>query len=295
MTYSLTRRGLLLAAASVSTTATCTSWSADSRGTARVDERLAVLEVSSGGRLGVAALNTADGSQLNHRADERFPMCSTFKVLAASAILACSAHKDGLLQRRIPYAQSDLVAYSPVTQKHVGAGMTIAELCAAALQYSDNTAGNLLMRMLGGPAAVTAFARAIGDSQFRLDRWETELNTATPGDPRDTTTPASMVTSLQRLALGNALEPAQQDQLVTWMRGNTTGAARIRAGVPAGWLVGDKTGSGGYGTVNDIAVVWPPARPPIVVAVFLTQTQKDGRLGNDVLAAAAKISMQVAN
>src|SRR6185369_17244884 len=149
MTYSLTRRGLLLAAASVSTTATCTSWSADSRGTARVDERLAVLEVSSGGRLGVAALNTADGSQLNHRADERFPMCSTFKVLAASAILACSAHKDGLLQRRIPYAQSDLVAYSPVTQKHVGAGMTIAELCAAALQYSDNTAGNLLMRMLG--------------------------------------------------------------------------------------------------------------------------------------------------
>lgn len=291
MSFSPSRRCLLVAAGSLPFTAACTA--THRREAASIPERLAALEASSGGRLGVAALNTADGSQWGHRADERFAMCSTFKVIAASAILARSAHEDGLLQRRIAFAQRDLVAYSPVTQQHAGvAGMTIAQLCAAALQYSDNTAGNLLVKIVGGPWSVTAFARAIGDRQFRLDRWETELNSAIPGDPRDTTTPAAMATSLQRLALGTALAPAQRETLIGWMGGNTTGAERIRAGVPVGWYVADKTGGGDYGTANDVAVLWPLDQPPIVLAVFHTQAAQDAKPRNDVLAAAAQIVAQ---
>ena len=167
------------------------------------------------------------------------------------------------MQQRIKYQQRDLVTYSPITEQHVKDGMTVAALCAAAMQYSDNTASNLLMKILGGPEAVTAFARSIGDRQFRLDRWETALNSSIPGDRRDTSTPNAMGQSLQRLALGNALEPHLQAQLQAWLRGNTTGAARIRAGVPADWQVGDKTGTGDYGTANDIAVLWPPRRSPV--------------------------------
>lgn len=150
----------------------------------------------TGGRLGVAALNPADGTQIRHRANERFPMCSTFKVILAAAILDRSAHDAERLERRVRYSKVDLVTYSPVTAKHVAAGLTVAELCAAALRFSDNTAANLLMRLLGGPTAVTAYARAIGDDKFRLDRWETALNAAIPGDRRDTTTPAAMAQSL---------------------------------------------------------------------------------------------------
>lgn len=255
-------------------------------------DRLAALESAAGGWLGVAALNTTNGAQISHRANERFPFCSTFKVLAASAILKRSAAENGLLQRRIAYTKAELVAYSPITEKHVGDGLTVAELCAAALQYSDNTAANLLMKLLGGPAAVTAFARSIGDDQFRLDRWETELNTAIPGDPRDTSTPAAMAASLQRLALGNALGGAERERLVAWMRGNTTGATRIRAGVPADWQVADKTGSGDYGTANDVGVAWPPGKPPIVLAIYFTQRDKDAPYRNDVLASAARIAAE---
>jgi beta-lactamase class A len=201
MTHSPARRALLAAAASVPFASACTSWPADQSAASQ----LKALEAASNGRLGVAALNTGDGAIVNYRADERFPFCSTFKVLLASAILTRSAHEDGLLDQRIRYTQSDLVNYSPVSEKHVADGMTVAELCAAAIQYSDNSAANLLIRLLGGPPAVTAFARSIGDDEFRLDRMETELNTAIPGDLRDTTTPAAMARSLQRLALGNAL------------------------------------------------------------------------------------------
>jgi beta-lactamase class A len=156
--------------------------------------QLARLEAEAGGRLGVAAFNTADGRQLLHRADERFPMCSTFKMMASAAVLA---KEPALLKKRIQYDKSDLVPNSPVSGKHVADGMTMAELCEAAIQYSDNAAANLLMKQIGGPAAVTAYARSIGDTEFRLDRWETELNTAIPGDPRDTTTPGAMARSLQ--------------------------------------------------------------------------------------------------
>ncbi|MRW90545.1 class A beta-lactamase [Duganella sp. FT80W] len=251
--------------------------------------QLARLEQESGGRLGVAALNTADGRQVLHRGDDRFPFCSTFKMMLAAAVLA---REPSLLKRRIQYEKSDLVPHSPVTGKHVADGMTVAELCEATLQYSDNAAANLLMKQIGGPAAVTAFARSIGDNEFRQERWETELNSALPGDTRDTTTPLAMARSLQKLVLGEALPQASRRQLKDWMVGNTTGNARIRAGVPAGCLVADKTGAGDYGTVNDIAVIWPPGRAPIVLAVYLTQPGKDDKGRGDIHAEVAKVVIE---
>jgi len=250
---------------------------------------LAKLEASSGGRLGLAAIDTGSDARLAHRADERFAVCSTFKVIAASATLKRSESEPELLERRVMYAEQDLVNYSPITKPHVASGMTVAELCAAAIDYSDNTAGNLLMKILGGPQAVTAFARSIGNDTFRLDRWETELNTAIPGDLRDTSTPASMAHSLRQLALGDALAPRQREQLQAWLRANTTGGKRIRAGVPADWQVGDKTGTGDYGTTNDIGVVWRPSGAPLVIAIYFTQQRQDASPRDDVLATAARI------
>ncbi len=289
MNYSRKRRIFLLAAVSVPIATVCTSWVTKGDATFSVRAQLAKLERTLEGRLGVFALNTANGVQLSYHANEHFPMCSTFKVLLASAILKRSTQIDGLMQQRIKYQQSDLVTYSPITEQHVEDGMTVAALCAAAMQYSDNTASNLLMKILGGPGAVTAFARSIGDRQFRLDRWETALNSAIPGDRRDTSTPNAMGHSLQRLVLGDALEPPLQVQLQAWLRGNTTGAARIRSGVPADWQVGDKTGTGDYGTANDVAVLWSPQRAPVVVAIYTTQGEKDAKARNDIVASAARI------
>ncbi|MFC0170034.1 class A beta-lactamase [Pseudoduganella danionis] len=249
---------------------------------------LARLESESGGRLGVFALNTADGQHVQHRADERFPFCSTFKMMLAGAVLA---RGPALLAQRIPYGSADLLPHSPITGKHVGRGMTVAALCAATIQYSDNAAANLLIARLGGVAAVTAFARSIGDQAFRLDRLETELNTALPGDLRDTTTPAAMAESLNRLVLGNALTTAARKQLKDWLLGNTTGDTRIRAGVPSGWLVADKTGTGDYGSTNDIGVIWPPGKEPIVLAVYFTQPGKDDKARNEVIAEATRIAL----
>nr|WP_315250372.1 class A beta-lactamase [uncultured Duganella sp.] len=246
---------------------------------------LARFEKESGGRLGVAALNSADGRQILHRSDERFPVCSTFKMMLAAAVLA---REPALLKQRVRYDRSDLVPHSPVTGKRVAEGMTVAELCEATLQYSDNAAANLLMKQIGGPAAVTAYARSIGDHEFRLDRWETELNTALPGDARDTTTPLAMARSLQKLVLGESLPVASRRLLKEWMIGNTTGATRIRAGVPAGWIVADKTGAGDYGTVNDIALIWPPGKAPIVLSVYLTQPDRDGKYRAEIHGEVAK-------
>jgi beta-lactamase class A len=236
-------------------------------------------------------IDTGTGRRIQHRADERFAFCSTFKVLAASAVLRQSVTEPGLLQRRVRYARSDLVTYSPITEKHVNDGMTLGELCAAALQYSDNTAGNLLARQAGGLEAVTAFARTLGDQTFRMDRWETALNTAVPGDPRDTCTPGDMARSLQRLMLDNGLPQAQRSQLEAWMRDNTTGGQRIRAAA-GNWVVADKTGSGDYGTTNDLGVVWPGNRPPLVLAIYYTQDRQDATMRNEVVASAARIAIR---
>jgi beta-lactamase class A len=281
MSFSAQRRSLILAAMSAPLAGCAFATPRDDTFAAAMGK----IESVSGGRLGVAAFDLGRKVQLAYRGNERFPMCSTFKVLASSSILT---REPALLTTRIRYTKEDLVAYSPITEKHVADGMTNAELCAAALRYSDNTAANLLLKQIGGPAGLTAYARKLGDEVFRLDRWETELNTAIPGDPRDTTSPVAMMRTLQKLALGDGLPPAQRQMLVDWMLGNTTGDTRVRAGVPADWKVADKTGSGSYGTTNTVAVVWPPGKEPIVIAVFFTQPGKQADTRSDMVAAAAR-------
>lgn len=250
---------------------------------------LARIEAGSGGRLGVAILDTATGARSGHRADERFPMCSTFKLLATGAVLARVDAGRERLDRRIRFAAADLVAYSPVTQQHAdGEGMTLAEICEAALTYSDNTAANLLLAALGGPSTITAFARTLGDRVTRLDRIEPALNEAIPGDPRDVTTPGAMLADLRRLAVGDVLSAASRGQFIRWLMANKTGDERLRAGLPAGWRVGDKTGSGDHGSTNDVALIWPPDRAPILVSVYLTETKAPSDRRNATLAAVGR-------
>jgi beta-lactamase class A len=247
------------------------------------------IELESGGRLGVAVLDTGSGARVDHRGDERFPMCSTFKLLGAAAVLKRVDGGKEKLDRRIVFSAKDIVANSPITEKHVGGdGMTLAEICEAAMTVSDNTGGNLILASLGGPKGITDFARLLGDSMTRLDRFETELNEALPSDPRDTTTPPAMLGNVQKLVLGDALSAASKEQLTKWLLANKTGDTRVRAGLPAGWRTGDKTGSGDRGTTNDIGVLWPPNGAPIVVTIYLTGTQASAEKRNATLAAVGR-------
>ena len=248
------------------------------------------LEGESGGRLGVCVLETATGVRHAHRGDERFPMCSTFKVLAAAATLARVDAGKEQLTRRITFTASALMTYSPVTEKRVGGdGMTVAELCEAAMTWSDNTAANLLLAGLGGPSGVTDYARGLGDQDTRLDRNEPSLNEALPEDPRDTTTPNAMASTLQKLILGTtALSAASREQLTAWMVANKTGDTRLRAGFARDWRVGDKTGTGERGTSNDVAVVWPANNAPIVMAVYLTGATVSAAQQNATIASVAR-------
>jgi beta-lactamase class A len=216
-------------------------------------------------------------------------MCSTFKVLACGAVLArVDAGRDDL-NRRIRFEAKDVVTYSPVTKDRAGGdGMTLAELCEAGMTQSDNTAANLILASVGGPAEVTAYARSIGDPVTRLDRTETSLNEATPNDPRDTTTPDAMAADLRTLIVGNGLSRRSRNQLTAWMVANRTGDAKLRAGVPKDWRVGDKTGSGGYGSTNDVAVLWPPGREPLIVCVYLTNTKATFEACNATIAAVGR-------
>ncbi|MBC0856513.1 class A beta-lactamase [Pantoea stewartii] len=254
-----------------------------------IQEKLTALEKKSNGRLGVVLINTADNSQIVYRGLERFPMCSTSKVMAVASLLKKSEEKRGVLNEKIKIKKKDLVNYNPITEKHLTDGMTLSELSAAALQYSDNTAMNKILLYIGGPAKVTQFARSINDRTYRLDRNEPTLNTAIPGDLRDTTSPEAMAKSLSRLTIGNALGEKQRAQLIEWMKGNTTGNASIRAGLPKDWTVGDKTGSGDYGTTNDIAIIWPKNHAPLILVTYFTQFDKGATGKKDVLASAAKI------
>jgi beta-lactamase class A len=250
---------------------------------------LADLEARFGGRIGVCGLDTGSGAAVTHRADERFPLCSTFKALAAAAILRLRLTQPGLLDRLVRYDRSRLLPNSPVTERHVADGMTVAALCEAAIRYSDNAAANELLRILGGPGAVTAFVRTLGDPVTRLDRWEIELNVVPPGEERDTTTPARMAADLRALVLGDALDPPGRELLTGWLVGNTTGNDKIRAGVPAGWRVGDKTGGGPRGEVNDVAVAWPPGRAPLVLAVYTVPADPRATPNAAVLASVAAV------
>jgi beta-lactamase class A len=254
-----------------------------------VDELKRLENESGGGRLGVTLLDTGTGQRVGQRMDERFPMCSTFKVLASGAVLqGVDAGKENL-SRRIYFSETDLVAHSPETQKHVGPhGMTVAELCKAAITLSDNTAGNLLLASIGGPQGLTAFVRGLGDDMTRLDRAETALNEALPDDPRDTTTPNAMASDLRALVLDGALSAGSRAQLADWLAANTTGGKRLRAGLPAAWRVGDKTGSGERGTANDVAVIWPPDRAPFILTAYLTGATAPADRQNAVIAAVGR-------
>jgi beta-lactamase class A len=246
------------------------------------------IERDIAGRLGVAVLDTASGQRAGHHSDDKFPMCSTFKLLGAGAALKRVDDGQEHLDRRIMFAAKDVVANSPITEKHVADGMTLAELCEAAITLSDNTAGNMILASLDGPAGLTAFARSLGDTVTRLDRWETELNEAIPGDPRDTTTPSAMLNNVNALVLGSALSAASREQLTKWLLGNKTGDTRMRAKLATGWRVADKTGSGERGSTNDIGVIWPPERAPVIVTIYLTETTASAEQRNATLAAVCK-------
>ncbi|MFC0006752.1 class A beta-lactamase [Micromonospora siamensis] len=247
------------------------------------------LEERFDARLGVYAIDTGTGRTVQYRADDRFAYASTFKALAAAEVL--DETTDAELDRVVRYSADDLVTYSPITGRHVDEGMTLRAIADAAVRYSDNTAGNLMLRQLGGPQKFEKELREVGDKVTDPARWETALNEARPGDRRDTSTPRAMAGSLRAYAVGDALEPADRDILTGWLRGNTTGGELIRAGVPDGWVVGDKTGAGGYGTRNDIAVIWPPDRVPIVLAVLSSRDEKDADYDNALIAEATKVAL----
>ncbi|WP_104667700.1 class A beta-lactamase [Ensifer adhaerens] len=259
-----------------------------------IDRRLAELEGRTGGRLGVSVLDTQTNISFGRRENERFAMCSSFKALAAGFILARVDQGTETLDRRIPFQEKDLVTYSPVTEKHVGgAGMTIAELCAATITTSDNTAANLLLDSFGGPSALTAWLRSIGDENTRLDRIEPALNEAKKGDPRDTTTPAAMLDTLGKLTVGSALTESSRKQLNAWMVANTTGDLRIRAGLPAAWRVGDKTGTNATGEASDIAIVWPEGRSPLLITVYIAEATAEVKDLNPIFAEVGRMAAEM--
>jgi len=233
------------------------------------------IEQSIGGRVGVMALDTRSGHSLQSRPDERFPMCSTFKWLLAAAVLSRSDAGTFALEKSVSIEGVKPVAYSPVTSTRAPSGsFSVEELCIAAVEQSDNTAANLLLSMIDGPAGLTAFLRKVGDPTTRLDRNEPTLNDYIPGELRDTTTPRAMVSTLNTLLLGTALATPSRQRLIAWMKDCKTGLARLRAGLPTVWVTGDKTGTGDGGSVNDLAISWPPGRPPILIACYLNGSKQ---------------------
>ena len=263
------------------------------RGAARADPaaRIAALEHRHGGRLGVAILDTGSGHRVAHRGGERFLMCSTFKVLAVAAVLARIDRGLERPERRVVFGREVLLSHSPVTRLRTGEpGMRVDELCAAAITVSDNAAANLLLSSLGGPKAVTAFVRGLGDAETRLDRTEPELNLGRPGDLRDTTTPAAALATLHRILLDDVLSGDSRQRLLAWMRGCLTGTDRLRAGLPAGWSAGDKTGSGSQGESNDVAILFPPSRPPLLVTAYYVAPAIDAHVRSAVLAEVGRIA-----
>lgn len=234
-------------------------------------QRVASLEKKIGGRVGVYLRDITGRVLVAHRADERFPMCSTFKFLLAAAALRRVDQGQMSLDQVLAFGEADLLSYAPVTKANVAkGGLPLGELCDAVVTVSDNTAANVILRTIGGPQAVTAFARSIGDMDTRLDRNEPELNSAIPGDPRDTTTPQAIGEDMARLLSGNALAPASQQMLENWMVSSKTGLKRVRAGVPKSWVIGDKTGSGANGSANVIALIRPENRATLFASVYLT-------------------------
>ncbi len=255
--------------------------------------RVSAIELEAGGRIGIAAFDTATGASLGHRADERFAMCSTFKLLLVSAVLARADAGAESLDRLVAYGPDDLVQHSPVVAARLQEkSMSVHDLCAAALVYSDNAAANLLLGIIGGPAGVTSYARSLGDTMTRLDRTEPSLNSNHPGDLKDTTTPAAMLGSMRAVLVGGALSPGSRDLLVSWLTRSATGSGRLRAGIDPRWPVGSKSGSGGNGAANDIAIVWPPGRSPILIAVYYSESTSPESFRDEAIAEVGRIVIE---
>lgn len=254
----------------------------------RLESAVAAAETATGGRAGLTVIDTATGQRFSHRGSERFPMASTFKMQLAAAMLMRADAGQERLDRAISIKPGDIVGHSPFSKTRIGSSATIAELARATVTTSDNGAANLLLATMGGPEGFTRWVRTIGDRVTRLDRYEVMMSEGRPGDPRDTTSPDAVAASWQRLLLGNDLSPASRATLTDWVVANTTGDARLRAGLPKGWRVGDKTGTGGDNSVNDIAIVWPPGRPPVIIAAFLNGGRASAAVHEAVLADVAR-------
>ncbi|MCR3722869.1 MULTISPECIES: class A beta-lactamase [Prauserella salsuginis group] len=289
----LSRRAVLAGAAAGAVTvglpAAAAAGSAPQRsagGEGRVDEEFTELERTYRRRLGVVAINVRTGATLEHRPDERFPICSVFKVLLAARILR--DFPSSVRDRRLTWTADDLVINSPVTEVTIRNGLTVSQLVEAAVTVSDNTATNLLMREFGGPAGVTGFARSVGDPVTRIDRWEPEMSTGAPGDERDTTSPRAIARTFGTLVLGSALPRADRRLLTTWMLANRTAGPVFGSGVPAGWKLADKTGSGWYGVRNDVGITWTPDGVPLVVAAFTRGTHYEDDTLSEPIAAVAE-------
>ncbi|MGD6792663.1 class A beta-lactamase [Metabacillus indicus] len=246
----------------------------------------AELEEKFDAKLGVFALDTGTNRTVTYHPDDRFAYASTHKALAVGALLQQKSIED--LNQRITYTREDLVNYNPITEKYIDTGMTLKELADASLRYSDNTAGNFILEQLGGPAGFKKTLKDIGDNTTSPERMEPDLNEVNPGETHDTSTPRALAASLQAFILGDALPTEKRKLLIDWMKRNTTGDALIRAGVPEGWAVADKTGSGSYGTRNDIAVIWPPKGDPIVLAVLSSRDKKEADYDDKLIAEATE-------
>ncbi|MBN8920941.1 MAG: class A beta-lactamase [Rhizobiales bacterium] len=255
-------------------------------GRAALARRLSAIEAERGGRLGVAIFDTGSGLRADLRGDERFPLCSTFKLLAVAAVLARAETGREDMRRRVVFTRDDVVEYSPVTKERIGGkGMTLSELCDAAMTLSDNTAGNLLLAAIGGPDGLTQYARTLGDKESRLDRIEPFLNEAVPGDPRDTTTPLGMLAGIETLLMKDALAKPSRETLTAWLLATRTNAGRLVAGMPTGCRVGSRTGTGERGTTNEVGAIWAPGgRAPILFAIYLTGAPGPGAQRNATLA-----------
>ncbi|MBI5258126.1 MAG: class A beta-lactamase [Burkholderiales bacterium] len=238
---------------------------------ARAADVLAELEQRAGGRLGVALLDTGSGRRWVHRSDERFGLCSTFKLPLAGAVLQAIDQGRLRADARLPLRRSERVPHMPATEAWLARGWaTPLALAEAAQRTSDNLAANVLLRALGGPEAFTRWLRAQGDPVTRIDRYEPEMNHVLPGDERDTSSPAALADTVARLCTGDTLQPASRARLIAWMQATQTGQRRLRAGLPAHWRAGDKTGTGFNpdlpDRINDVAIFWPPRRKPWVLA-----------------------------
>jgi beta-lactamase class A len=236
-------------------------------------DTVADLEAEIGGRIGLAVLNMGNAGRLSHRAGERFAMCSTFKLMLAAVVLSRVDAGALGLEQPVSFTRSDLLPHSPLADSHPEGGIVpLSTMLESMLEASDNTAANRLLSHIGGPAGYTAYLRGIGDLHTRLDRIELDLNSNLPDDPRDTTTPHAMLEDMRHVLLGDKLSSASRNRLLQWMHNSQTGLDRLRAHLPAGWQAGDKTGTGVRSAVNDIAIFYPPNRPPILVACYMSDS-----------------------